>query len=181
MDAFEIETPPPLAAPPKPPKSPRPARAERVAPSPARRPRTNEDSQPDSSRFDLLWSIIGPPDWTLWIFLPAVIFALTRLPPANKDDVRSLAVVGLVGILLACVAAFRWARVAGKNGYSGILHLIVPLYPVIWTLQNWYVMRGPAMAVVRALALLAFMIPAVQYDKAHENDPAFPAAQPAFR
>jgi hypothetical protein len=30
------------------------------------------------------------------------------------------------------------------------------------------------MTVVRALALIAFMIPAIQYDKAHENDPALP-------
>jgi hypothetical protein len=60
-------------------------------------------------------------------FLPAAIFALTRLPPATKGQAEDLSLVGLVGLLLACVAAFRWAAVAGKNGYSGILHLIVPL------------------------------------------------------
>jgi hypothetical protein len=131
----------------------------------------------DTSRFDLLWNIIGPPDWTLWIFLPALAFALTRLPPTSEGQARDLSLVGLFGILLACVAVFRWARVAGKNGYSGVLHLIVPLYPVIWTLQNWYVMRGPAMGIFRALVLIAFMAPAGGYYKAHENEPAIPAAQ----
>jgi hypothetical protein len=120
----------------------------------------------------LLWSIIGPPDWTLWIFLPVFAFALTRLPPKSEGDVRDLSFVVFVGILIGCVGMFRWARVAGKNGFSGILYLIVPLYPIVWTLQNWYVMRGAAMGVVRAIILIAFVIPAVEFQKAHENDPA---------